>query len=164
MQRELTEYFPLAKVENFKVISDNTKGYSISREGAHASLFDPNLLFSKARLSIRSRDLSEPDFMVIALNQIIAVRGEAGEHSKAWWVHNIVLWTRKVTLSYYLDQRFSYVVITFQLNLRDVVKIKLKFCPWRYLATEKEMKRTTSKMEKAAAYKFVDRSTGWVCN
>ena len=84
MQRELTEYFPPAKVENFKVISDNTKGYSISREGTHASLFDPNLLFSKARLSIRSRDMSEPDFMVIALNQIIAVRGEAGEHSKAW--------------------------------------------------------------------------------
>ena len=68
------------------MISDNTKGYSISREGAHAhaSLFDPNLLFFKARLSIRSRDLSEPDFMVIALNQIIAVRGEAGKHSKAW--------------------------------------------------------------------------------
>ena len=66
------------------MIFDNTKGYSISREGAHASLFDPNLLFSKAWLSIRSRDMSEPNFMVIALNQIIAVRGEAGEHSKAW--------------------------------------------------------------------------------
>ena len=66
------------------MIFDNTKGYSISREGTHASLFDPNLLFSKARLSIRSRDLSEPDFMVIALNQIIAVRGEAGKPSKAW--------------------------------------------------------------------------------
>ena len=71
---------------------------------------------------------------------------------------------RTVTLSYYLDQRFSYVVTTSQLTLRDVVKIKLKFCPWRYLATEKEMKWTTSKMEKAATYKFVDRSTGWVCN
>ena len=71
---------------------------------------------------------------------------------------------RTVTLSYYLDQRFSYVVTTFQLNLRDVVKIRPKFCPRRYLATEKEMKRTTSKMEKAAAYKFVDSSTGWVCN
>ena len=71
---------------------------------------------------------------------------------------------RTVILSCYLDQRLSYVVTTSQLTLRDVVKIKPKFCPWRYLATEKEMKWTTSKMEKAAAYKFVDRSTGWVCN